>query len=277
MALGKKLDSLLENYFGNTDFADSGDILLNLELEKITTSPYQPRHHFNDASLAALAKNIASHGLVHPITVIDLEDGRFQLISGERRFRAFGLLGRTTIPAVVKNKSTLDEKQQATLGIFENLHRENLSAMDTAKAFASLKEMHKWSNQELADFLSCSKQHIDNYFRLFELAPEIIVALGENQITEGHARLLHSFAHDAQNQILQQILEKSLSVKASQKMISSLFKTKSKSIKPVTAEFRQALNSWKEKFPAAKIVFSGNAKQGSLVIRWSKPEDFPQF
>lgn len=277
MALGKKLDSLLENYFGNADYNDTADALLNLELDKIVTSPYQPRHFFDDESLQALAKNISDHGLVHPITVIDLEDGRYQLISGERRFRAFTILERASIPAVVKNKNSLDDKQQATLGIFENLHRENLSAMDTAKAFATLKNMHSWTNQELANFLNCSKQHVDNYFRLFELSAEVQKALLENLITEGHARLLHNFDFFAQKQILDKIISSSLSVKGAQKMIDNLFKVKSKSIKPLTSEVRQALNSWKEKFPKAKIIFSGNAKQGSLVIKWACESDFPQI
>ena len=277
MALGKKLDSLLENYFGNTDYTDAADALLNIELDKIITSPYQPRHYFDDASLKALAKNISDHGLVHPITVIDLEDGRYQLISGERRFRAFNILERASIPAVVKSKNSLNDKQQSTLGIFENLHRENLSAMDTAKAFAALKEMHSWSNQELADFLNCSKQHVDNYFRLFDLSPEVQNALSENLIAEGHARLLHSFDFFAQKQILDKIISESLSVKGTQKMIDAMFKVKSKTIKPLTSEVRQALNTWKEKFPKAKVTFSGNSKQGSLVIKWNKEEDFPQL
>ena len=84
--------------------------------------------------------------------------------------------------------------------------------------------MHSWSNQELADFLSCSKQHVDNYLRLFDLSSIVQEALGKNQITEGHARLLHSFDFFAQNQILAKIISGDLSVKAAQKLIDSLFK-----------------------------------------------------
>jgi ParB family chromosome partitioning protein len=277
MALGKKLDTLLENYFGNTPFESGKDQLMDIELTKIIVSPYQPRTHFDDKTLQSLAKNISDHGLLQPITVIDLEDGNFQLISGERRFRAFGILQRLVIPAIVKAKSALDPKQQATLGIFENLHRENLNVMDTAKSFASLKEMHGWSNQELADFLSCSKQHVENYLRLFDLSSIVQEALSKNQITEGHARLLHTFDFFAQNQIAAKIISGNLSVKAAQKMIDSLFKTKSKSIKPLTSEVREALNQWKSKYPNASISLNGSSKRGSLVIKWTKQEDFPNL
>lgn len=277
MALGKKLDTLLENYFGNTPFESGKDQLMDIELTKIIVSPYQPRTHFDDKSLQALAKNISDHGLLQPVTVIDLEDGNFQLVSGERRFRAFGILQRVAIPAIVKAKSALDPKQQATLGIFENLHRENLSAIDTAKSFASLKEMHDWSSQELADFLSCSKQHVENYLRLFNLSSIVQEALGKNQITEGHARLLHSYDFFAQNQILAKILSGSLSVKAAQKLIDNLFKAKTKSIKPLTSQAREALNQWKSRYPNAQISLNGTNKRGSLVIKWTKQEDFPSL
>jgi ParB family chromosome partitioning protein len=277
MALGKKLDSLLENYFGSEGYSNAKDQLLELELNKIIASPYQPRTYFDQKNLESLAQNIAEHGLLQPVTVIDLGNGTYQLISGERRFRSFQLLQKEIIPAIVKDKSTLDEKQQATLGIFENLHRENLSAMDTAKAFASLKQMHGWSNQELADFLNCSKQHIDNYFRLFNLSPNVQEALTKNQLSEGHARLLHSFDFSAQNQILQKIITSDLSVKATQKFIDSLFKSKIKTIKPLTSEVRENLNSWKSKFPKTNISFNGNSKRGTMIIKWTNEEGFPQI
>ncbi|GAB4143189.1 MAG: nucleoid occlusion protein [Patescibacteria group bacterium] len=273
MALGKKLNSLLENYFGETDYDSRQDQLIELELYKIQTSPFQPRTYFDDDSIAALAENIKNHGLLQPITVVEISPDVFQLISGERRLRAYRLLERETIPTIVKDIQKLNDTQQATLGIFENLHREGLSPMDTARAFKQLKSLHEWNNQELSKFLGCSRQHVENYLRLFDLSDYAQEALNNNKITEGHARLLHNLNADQQKKIVDEIIEKQLSIKATQRLIQKLHKVKK--IKVLDSELRREATSFQSRFPKSKISFNGTRKKGTLIIKWSKEDEFP--
>lgn len=276
MALGKKLNTLLESYFGDeAEYDTTRDRLVEIELYKIQTSPHQPRTHFDDEGITALGVNIDSHGLLQPITVVEISPDVYQLISGERRLRAFKHLNREKIPAILKDIKTLDDRQQATLSLFENLHRENLSPMDTAQAFWQLRQLHSWTNQELAGFLNCSKQHVDNYFRLFDLALPVQEALGTRRITEGHARLLHNLKEAEQISVLEKVIESQLSVKATQRLISSLHTVTH--VKIVDSELKQSVQNFQSRFPGCKISFNGNKKSGSMLIKWNAADQFPML
>jgi ParB family transcriptional regulator, chromosome partitioning protein len=276
MALGKKLNSLLDSYFGEeSDFDVRVDKLIELDIFKIQTSPHQPRTHFDDAGIRSLATNIEEHGLLQPITVIEISPDVFQLISGERRLKAFRILNKETIPAIVKDTTKLDEKQRATLSLFENLQREDLSPMDTARAFWKLRELHGWTNQTLAEFMNCSKQHIDNYFRLFDLDMAVQDMLAQNKITEGHARLLHGLSPELQIDVADKIITEQLSIKATQRFIDSL--TKVTKIKVLDASTRSITQHFQNRFPECKVVFNGTREAGSLVIKWSRHDAFPNL
>jgi len=134
-------------------------------------------------------------------------------------------------------------------------------------------QLHGWSRQELANFLGFSKQHIENYFRLFELDPTVQEALADEKISEGHARSLHTLQPEQQIKVLEQILEQQLSVKGVQKLVQAI-KRAGRPAKKENKTFEKESKMWKKCLPNCKVSFNGTPKNGSMVIKWSNDQDF---
>lgn len=182
-----------------------------IPVAQIVPNRFQPRTIFDDEKIAELALTIRTHGIIQPIVVRECEDGRFEIIAGERRWRAVQQLGWTEIPAIIKN---LNDKETASVALIENLQREELTPIEEAMAYAKLLELHHLTQEALAQRLGKGQSTIANKLRLLKLPQEVQEALLQRAITERHARALIVLKDkEKQLKLLKEIIEKQLNVK----------------------------------------------------------------
>ncbi len=219
--LGKGLDALLTTESVAVEHERSVSSSINeLELSSITPNPYQPRRDFDEESLEELADSIKSLGLVQPITVRAISDNRYEIIAGERRFRAAKIAGLETIPAYIRE--TEDDNILA-LALIENIQREDLNAMEVAFSYKRLMDECKLTQEELSSVVGKKRATISNYVRLLNLPAEIQLAVRNGQLSMGHARALLAL-RDAESQleIFEQIKSYDLSVRRVEEIIQAL-------------------------------------------------------
>lgn len=192
MALGKGLDSLIPNArktMGESSAPSKTDRVWQIPLSEIVPNPEQPRRVFDHQDLEDLVASIKKHGIMQPITVTERADGGYELIAGERRFRASQIAGLATIPALVKIAS---EQEKLELALIENIQRQNLNALEEAFAFKRLIDEFNLTQQEVADQVGKSRPVVANTVRLLELPDEIQRALMDGRLSAGKARALLS-------------------------------------------------------------------------------------
>ena len=191
-ALGRGLDAILQSPETDITSSDiSGNYVVgaiaNLEIEKIETNPFQPRTEFNTLAIEELAKSIQEQGIIQPITVRKLGYDKYQLISGERRFRAAKLVGLKQIPTFIR---VANDEQMLELALVENIHREDLNSIEIAISYQRLIEECQLTQEQLSDKIGKNRATISNYIRLLKLPAEVQIALKEN-IFRTRSRVRH--------------------------------------------------------------------------------------
>lgn len=194
--------------FGHRDEVPKNKQIQDLELDKITPNRYQPRHTFSDESIQELAQTINEEGLLQPIIVREDGDG-YEIIAGERRFRAVKSLGWDKIPAIVNN---MDDDKAASLAVIENLQRENLNPIDEAEAYKSLMELNDLTQTALAKDMGKSQSYVANKLRLLKLSQKVKDALVAGKISARHGRALVNLDEKNQARVLDEIISKKLNV-----------------------------------------------------------------
>ncbi|NOU94758.1 nucleoid occlusion protein [Paenibacillus sp. LMG 31456] len=232
----------ISKLFGFSD-KSSTDEIKNISIQDIVPSPYQPRTIFDDERIEELCQTIKTHGVIQPI-VVRVRNSKYELIAGERRWRAVKKLGLDTIPAIVRD---FNDSQAASIALIENLQREGLTAIEEAIAYQQLIDLHNLTQESLAQRLGKSQSTIANKIRLINLSEPVKLALMERKITERHARALLSLnQEDLQIKVLEDILAKELNVKQTEARIQFLKETvKIKKTKRVSfsKDVRLALNT----------------------------------
>ena len=205
---------------------DDSDKIQHLPVQDIVPNRYQPRTIFDEEKIDELAKTIHTHGIIQPIVVRELEKGKYEIIAGERRFRAIKKLGWDTVPAIVRN---MNDKETASMALIENLQREDLTPIEEALAFHQLLEIHELTQEALAQRLGKSQSTIANKLRLLKLPKEVQDAILNKSITERHARALMPLKDEAlQIKVLNEILEKNLNVKQTEERVTKLLTSTAK-------------------------------------------------
>ncbi len=213
-ALGRGLDQLLGVSAGDAADASSSDYR-PIAVELIHPSPYQPRRHFDQEALASLADSIRAQGLIQPI-VVRRRSGEYELIAGERRWRAAQLAGLTQIPALVRE---IDDHEAAALALIENLQREDLDPIEQASAIRRLIDEFAMTHQQVADVLGVSRPVVSNALRLLDLAPAVQAELQHRTIDTGHARALAALPMDDQIALAEKIIARSMTVRQVEQMV----------------------------------------------------------
>lgn len=185
--LGKGLDALFAD---NDGLFGSEEGTVTLKLTEIEPNPDQPRKLFDEEKLMELARSIGEHGLIQPILVSPLSNGRYQLVAGERRWRACRIAGLIEVPAVIKQ---LSEKEQKEIALIENLQREDLNPIETAYGIQALIDEYGLTQDQAAERVGCSRPAIANSLRLINLPTEIKELTRKGNISAGHARALLAF------------------------------------------------------------------------------------
>ncbi|EFM10976.1 parB-like partition protein [Paenibacillus curdlanolyticus YK9] len=231
--------------FGLTDQRNNAesDEVKQIPISEIDTSPYQPRTVFDDERIDELCQTIKTHGVIQPI-VVRLRNGRYEIIAGERRWRAVTKLGLERIPAIVRE---FNDSQAASIALIENLQREGLTALEEAVAYQKLIDLHQLTQESLAQRLGKSQSTIANKIRLLGLSSPVKDALMARKITERHARALLSLdTEELQEKVLGDIVSKELNVKQTEARVAFYKEaTKAKKARRVsfTKDVRLALNT----------------------------------
>lgn len=194
--------------------------MLRVPVENISPNPKQPRRDFDEAALQELSDSIKLHDIIQPITVVKLADGKYQLISGERRWRAAKKAGLKDIPAYVR---TADDQEMLELALLENLQRENLNAIEVALSYRRLMDECSLTQEEVGDRMKKERSTITNYLRLLKLPPDIQKAVRDGDLSMGHARAIIGLdAIDQQLYVWREVREKGLSVRQTEELVKGL-------------------------------------------------------
>ena len=216
-----------------------------IPIERIVPNPYQPRLEFNEESLFDLAQSIRENGLIQPISVREAK-GHYEIVAGERRFRAMQLLGMTEVSAYVMDA---DEMQMAELALVENVQRENLSAIEEAKAYLQIMKITGCTQSQLAMKMGKSQSSIANKIRLLNLDDNIQNAVSSKIITERHARALIGVENEKQQEFLEKIVKKGLNVAQTEKLVQeSMNHEKKTRVKGFARDIRVTVNTVKQAF-----------------------------
>ena len=203
--------------------------LKNIDINKIQANENQPRTVFNEEKIEELAASIKENGLIQPIVVRKV-NGIYQIIAGERRYRACCSLNMKQIPCIIED---YDDKQTQTLAIIENIQREDLSPLEEAKAYQALIKEYGYSQTELADIVGKKQSTIANKLRLLKLSDDVKFSLNQKQITERHARAMLSLNEEKQQEVLREVLKKKLTVADTERLIKKEPKPKKKSTRKI--------------------------------------------
>ena len=269
--LGRGLDSLLsDNSLEETSAAQP--VILNLM--EIEPNKDQARKHFDDEALSELADSIAQHGVLQPLLVRPIIGGGYQLVAGERRWRASRIAGLTQIPAIIKELSDTDA---AVISLIENLQREDLNPVEEAFGFASLIKDFNLTQEEAAQRVGKSRPAVANALRLLKLPESVLDLVRENKLSAGHAKALASL--NDENLIVttaQTVIEKGLSVRETEKLVKSLTAEK-KEKKKVAArntffdEVELSLNNSLGR--KARVITKNGKESGTLEIAFFDKDD----
>jgi ParB family chromosome partitioning protein len=215
--LGRGLTALL----GNSDVEamiepKSESELRNIDVDLIERGPWQPREHFDEATLQELADSIATQGVVQPIVVRQKSANRFEIVAGERRWRASQKAGLSKIPAVIK---TFDDQTAAAVSLIENIQRENLNPLEESTALKRLIDEFNMTHQQVAETVARSRATVSNLLRLQDLNPDVKVLLAMRDIEMGHARALLAIDGLEQSKVAKDVAKKGLSVRETEALI----------------------------------------------------------
>lgn len=250
-----------------------------IRVESIEVNPNQPRTVFDEESLRELAESIKSYGLIQPITVRPVANGKYQLISGERRLRACKMAGLQEVPAYVR---TIDDLQSIQMALVENIQREDLNALEIALSYQRLIEECGFSQEEVSTKVGKNRSTITNYLRLLKLSRNTQIAVRDNQITMGHARALVVLENDkVQEKVLKQVLDGGLSVRQTEALVkkySSEYKPQKTKIKiTLSDEVNNFTTSLSKKLNAKVNVSKDLSGKGKITIPFVSDEDLKQI
>ena len=202
--------------------------VITIGVEKIVPNPFQPRIRFNETELDELADSIRQHGVMQPI-VVRQNSGGYELIAGERRWRASQRAGLTDLPAIVRD---LDDQQVAALALIENIQREQLTAIEQARALARMRDQFSMDQTALAAMISSSRSNVANLLRLLNLVKDVQAMLEEGRLEMGHARALLPLPENMQQKAAEDVLRSRLSVRQTETLVKRLLSGNTASTKP---------------------------------------------
>ena len=267
-ALGSGLDSLLSStrQTQTTTSHEEGNLATKIQIHKIKRNRHQPRKIFNEEEIQQLAESIRQNGQIAPIVVRKMDDN-FELIVGERRWRASQLLKKDTINAVIIEA---DEKTSAVLSIVENVQREDLNSMEEAESLERLINEFSMSHEDVAKYISKSRAHVSNIIRLNDLSKFVKDHLRQNHISMGHARAVITLPHDEQSKIIREAIQRKLSVRAVENLTNPKQTNKSAQIKDVDT---LALERKLTDSIGAKTTIHNGKKGGAVNIRYGSVDE----
>jgi len=286
-ALGRGLSALLndpENDIKSVSDKNADQVIGNvveLDINSIEVNPFQPRSNFNDETLEELASSIRELGIIQPITVRKLDFNKFQLVSGERRFRASKLVGLETIPAYIR---IANDQESLEMALVENIQRQDLDPIEIALSYQRLIDEIEITQEKLSDRVGKKRSTITNYLRLLKLDPIIQTGMRDGFISMGHGRaLINIDKKKEQIAIYEKVVSDGLSVRATEQLVKarkepqSAGSEKKKSTSNVPEFVSNSLDSIKERLATKVDVTASKNGKGKIVIPFHSEEDFKRI
>ncbi len=283
-ALGRGLSALLKDPSNDITSANDKNAdkvvgnIVELELSTIEVNPFQPRTSFNEESLRELASSIKELGVIQPITVRKLDFNKYQLVSGERRFRASKLIGLETIPAYIR---IANDQESLEMALVENIQRQDLDPIEIALSYQRLIEEIKITQEELSDRVGKNRSTIANYLRLLKLDPIIQTGMRDGFITMGHGRALINIENtNEQLDIYEKILTQKLSVRDTEALVRKLKSPTSSQVtkkRPLPSFATDAKKELANLFDSKVDVKVSNSGKGQLVVPFKNKEDLQRI
>ena len=279
-ALGRGLSALLKETSADINSATDKNAdklvgnIVEIELSSISVNPFQPRTYFDEEALNELGNSIQELGVIQPITVRKLEGNTFQLVSGERRFRASKRIGNTTIPAYIR---IANDQEMLEMALVENIQRKNLDPIEVALSYQRLIDEIQLTQEQLSIRVGKKRSTVTNYLRLLKLDPIIQTGMRDGFISMGHGRaLINITSGDDQLNIYTKIVRDKLSVRQTETLVQNL-KEGNTSVQKKTTSPRFVKDAIGDltSFFGQKVTVSANAKgKGKMTISFSSEEDF---
>jgi len=263
--LGRGLDALLA---GDSE-ENKKDTLQHLQLDQLQPGKYQPRTHMDQESLAELAESIKSHGIMQPILARALIAGNYEIIAGERRWRAARLAGLTEVPVLVR---VVADEAALAMSLIENIQRENLNPLEEATGIQRLINEFDMTHQLAAEAVGRSRSAVSNLLRLLNLAPPVQELLMHNQLDMGHARALLSLPNVGQVTVANEIVGKGLSVREAEKLVQRQQRPDVKLKAKPDRDILRLQEEIAEKLGAIVTLKTQNKGRGKLIINYDSLE-----
>ena len=278
-SLGKGLGALLSAYddYDDTVKNSKSNSTNDIDINKLIANPNQPRKKFDETALQELANSIKVHGVIQPLVVNDQKDGTYLIIAGERRYRASKIAGLTTIPCIIKDYS---EKQIKEISIIENLQREDLNPIESARAIKQLMDEYKMTQEAVSERIGVSRPNIANTLRLLSLCPEVLNLVENGKLSAGHARCLVPIQdYNSQIKLAMAASDNKMTVRDLEKAVKNLLKprdaTKIQQVEQ-SLELKELVNEMQRTF-STKVSVIGNDKKGRIYIDYYSRDDLDRI
>ncbi len=282
-ALGRGLDALLQSPETDITSRDiSGNYvagaIAEIDINLIEANPFQPRTEFDQTALEELAQSIKEQGVIQPVTVRKLGYNKYQLISGERRLRASKLAGLSKIPVFIR---IANDEQMLELALIENIHRENLNAIEVAISYQRLVDECHMTQEAISEKVGKSRSAVANFLRLLKLPAEVQIAIRDGHISMGHARAIINIEDKEQQlKLLQQIIEDEMSVRETEEMAEKAKKNGSSERKQtnfIPEHFKSKIKSLSQTLNTKVKVKRDVKGHGSVVIDFKDEAEFDRI
>ena len=271
--LGRGLDAIFATE--NVGLVTDNDKIIEIPLEEIKKNPYQPRTYFNEEKLNELKDSIEKNGLLQPIVIKKAIKG-YYIIAGERRYRAFELLDKKEIPAIIKE---MTDEEMMVFAVLENLQREDLSALEESESYKNLMDKMSLTQEELANKLGKSRPYIANSLRLLKLPTEIKIKLEQGLISAAHARTLLSLkTKKNMEEVCTLVIERKMSVRELEEYVTKLLKPKEvKKLKAKDIFIEEQENILKKRLGTSVTIKQGRNKKGKIEIEFKDNDEFERI
>ncbi|MEC7068994.1 MAG: ParB/RepB/Spo0J family partition protein [Bacteroidota bacterium] len=278
-ALGRGLSALLDD--PEREIRSASDVnadqvvgnIIELEVDKIEVNPYQPRTHFNEEAIGELAESIKSLGIIQPVTVRKVDRNQYQLVSGERRYRAAKSIGFDRIPAYVR---IANDQEALEMALVENIQRRDLDPIEIALCYQRLMDEIQLTQNQLSERVGKKRSTVANYIRLLKLDPIVQTGMRDGFLSMGHGRaLINVEESEKQLEIYEKIIARTLSVRETELLVQKSKKTQSagtsNALKPLF--YDDAANELKDYFNTTVTIKGNNKGKGNIQIPFNSQED----
>lgn len=269
--LGRGLDILLGQMPNNTQTQDSQNQLKTLKVTHLQRGKFQPRDDIHPETLTELANSITSQGIIQPLIVRKTTHDKFEIITGERRWRAAKIAGLDEVPVIIRD---IDDQVALAIGLIENIQRESLTPLEEAKALQQLIEDFQMTHKEVSHVVGRSRSSVSNLIRLLQLSQPVKQLLSKGDIEMGHARALLSLEEVQQFSIANQVIQRSLSVRQTEDLVKKTLNPPAKKSNKIDPYIETLTHDLSEKLEVkTEIKPKQNQNQGRIIIHYTSADE----